>query len=162
MIFENNSNKTSAHQTETVTSKPTFDPVHRIQLPPETEAELKALENIAWTMENLIPLPATSVRIGLDSFLGLIPVVGDVFTLVPAAYVVRSAARLGASRRLLIRMVLNIAVDLVVGIVPVIGDIFDATWNASTRNTQLLRIWLETGTIPKQLPTPGQPERSPA
>lgn len=107
-----------------------------------TEDELKRLDNIAWTMENLLPLPGTSVRIGLDSFLGLVPVVGDIFTLVPAAYIIRTAARAGVSRRVLIRMCLNVGVDLLVGMVPVVGDIFDATWNASTRNMQLLRLWL--------------------
>lgn len=110
---------------------------------PLTEEELKRLDNIAWTMENLLPLPGTSVRIGLDSFLGLVPVIGDLCTLVPAAYIIRAAARAGVSRRVLIRMCLNVGVDLVVGVVPVVGDIFDATWNASTRNMQLLRVWLQ-------------------
>ena len=130
---------------------PDFNTPHTGPLSPEIEAKLQGLENIAWTMENLIPLPATSVRLGLDSFLGIIPIFGDIFTVLPAIYVIRSAAQLGASRRLLIRMCLNVAVDLVTGLVPIIGDVFDATWNASTRNTQLLRFWLETGSVPTQL-----------
>lgn len=108
---------------------------------PLTEAEMARLDNIAWTMENLLPLPGTSVRIGLDSFLGLVPVVGDILTLVPAVWIIRTAARVGVSRRVLMRMCLNVGVDLLVGMVPVIGDVFDATWNASTRNMQLLRLW---------------------
>jgi len=152
MIFENNENSSQSNTVHQTLGFPSTYSQPGQKLSPKIEAQLRALENIAWTMENLIPLPATSVRIGLDTILGVVPVVGDIFALVPAAYVIRCAARMGASRRLLIRMVLNVGVDLIAGAVPIIGDVFDATWNASTRNTQLLRIWLETGSIPKQLP----------
>ena len=110
------------------------------------ETRLQRLETLAWRMENLIPIPGTDLRFGFDALVGLIPVVGDVAALIPGAYIMKQAHDLGASRRLLIRMALNLGVDVVIGLVPAVGDLFDIAWNANTRNVALLRGYLETQT----------------
>ncbi len=97
-------------------------------------------------MENLFPIPGTDARVGLDPILGLVPVVGDFLGLIPAGYIVHTAHRMGASRRLVLRMVLNVGVDVVIGLVPLIGDIFDVSWKANTRNVALIRQMVETKT----------------
>jgi len=41
------------------------------------------------------------------------------------AYVIGRAHKLGASKRLLVRMVVNLVIDWLVGLVPLLGDLFD-------------------------------------
>ncbi|WP_300514342.1 DUF4112 domain-containing protein [Aliiroseovarius sp.] len=110
------------------------------------EARLQRLETLAYRLENLLPIPGTDLRFGVDAILGLVPVVGDVVAVIPGAYIMVTAHDMGAPRRLLIRMGLNLAVDVAIGLVPAIGDLFDIAWNANTRNVALLRRHLETQT----------------
>ncbi len=110
----------------------------------ETDGTLARLDRMAYVLENVIPIPGTNIRFGLDAAAGFVPVVGDVIMLVPASHILHTAHRMGASRRLLIRMGLNLGIDVIVGMVPLVGDIFDMGWNANTRNVNLLRGFLET------------------
>ncbi|PTX56222.1 uncharacterized protein DUF4112 [Litoreibacter ponti] len=104
---------------------------------------LARLDRLAYTLENLLPIPGTNLRIGLDALAGFVPVVGDVIMVAPASVILHQAHRLGAPRHLLIRMALNVGVDMVIGMIPFIGDIFDVGWNANTRNVNLLRAFLD-------------------
>jgi len=54
-------------------------------------------------------------------------------------FIVREARALGAPRRLVARMLVNVAIDGVVGAVPLIGDAFDVAWRANRRNIALLQ-----------------------
>jgi len=83
-------------------------------------------------------VPGTGVRFGLDPILGLIPGLGDVAGAALSGYLVLLAARLGAPRVVVLRMVANVAVDSVVGSVPLLGDLFDVAWKSNTRNLALL------------------------
>ena len=55
-----------------------------------------------------------------------------------SAYVLLLAARAGASRTVLLRMLANLGTDAVVGAVPLAGDLFDAGFKANARNLALL------------------------
>jgi len=83
-------------------------------------------------------VPGTGVRFGLDPILGLIPGLGDVAGAALSGYLVLLAARLGAPRVVVLRMVANVAVDSIVGSVPLLGDLFDVAWKSNTRNLALL------------------------
>lgn len=109
----------------------------------ETEKTLARLDRLAYVMENAIPIPGTTIRFGADAVAGFVPIVGDVIMLAPAGYILRAAHQFGATRRLMIRMCLNLGVDVIVGMVPFVGDIFDMGWNANTRNVRLLRDFLD-------------------
>jgi hypothetical protein len=50
--------------------------------------------------------------------------------------------RLGAPRRVLLRMAANIGIETVVGVLPVVGDLFDVAWQANTKNVALLQAAL--------------------
>lgn len=89
-------------------------------------------------LDSAFKIPGTGVRIGADSILGLIPVVGDLTGAALSGYIVLASARLGAPASTLIRMVINIAIDTVVGSVPILGDMFDAGWRANIKNVELL------------------------
>jgi len=99
-----------------------------------TQEQLKAL---AWLLDSSIRLPG-GFRIGLDPLLGLVPFLGDAAGVLLSAYIVSQAARLGAPRSVVLRMMLNVAVEGVVGLIPFAGDVFDAVWKANQRNVQLL------------------------
>jgi hypothetical protein len=102
------------------------------------EFERRRLGQLAWLLDNSIPLPGGRFRIGLDALLGLVPGIGDLIGVLISTYIVREAARLGAPRSMLIRMAFNVAVEGVIGIVPFAGDVFDAAWKANARNFALL------------------------
>lgn len=91
-----------------------------------------------------MPVPGTGLRIGLDGVLGLIPGAGDLVGALLSSYVLREAARLGASRATLLRMAGNVGIEAVLGVVPVVGDLFDLTFRANRRNVELLRAHLES------------------
>lgn len=91
-------------------------------------------------MDGAVRIPGTSIRLGLDSLIGLLPGGGDLATGLVAAYVVYEARRLGASKGTLARMVANVGVDVLVGAIPVLGDVFDVAFKANERNLRLLGI----------------------
>lgn len=101
------------------------------------------LHRIAWILDDLVRVPGTSRRFGLDPVLGLLPGGGDIAGGALSAYIVIAAARLGAPSSVILRMGWNILVDTVLSAVPLLGDVFDATWKANRRNMALLESYME-------------------
>lgn len=83
-------------------------------------------------------IPGTTVRIGLDPILGLVPGLGDAVGAMLGGTVFVEGIRLGASRATMIRIAANIVLDFLVGSVPLLGDVFDFAWKANLRNVALL------------------------
>lgn len=117
------------------------------------EASLLRLEQLAHLMDNAFLIPGLNRRVGLDSVIGLVPVVGDIAGMLLSSYIVYEARRLGVPKWLVARMALNVAFDGVVGSVPLAGDIFDAAFKANRRNVALLRRHLERhgGVRPREI-----------
>ena len=99
---------------------------------------LQIVRGIAKLFDNAIPVPGTNYRFGLDSIIGLIPGVGDALSALVSSYIISTAANLGVSRMVLMRMMLNVGIDAVLGAVPIVGDVFDAAWKANAKNAALL------------------------
>ncbi len=99
---------------------------------------IAALRQFARLLDAAVRVPGTNIRFGLDAVLGLIPGAGDVAGGVLSTFIILQAAKLGAPRSVLARMVMNVAVDSIVGAVPVLGDLFDVGWRSNTRNAELL------------------------
>ena len=119
-------------------------------LPPETEAGgTKPVEPlfrlIALFMDNLIRVPGTKFRIGLDPIIGLIPGIGDTGAALVSAMALIQAARQGMPKIVLARMATNILVNEAIGIVPVIGDAFSFWFKSNARNYELIKQY-STGT----------------
>jgi hypothetical protein len=89
-------------------------------------------------LDSAIRIPGTGVTIGLDPILGLMPGLGDLAGAVLSGYIVLTAARLGAPKSVLAKMLLNLGTDTLVGSVPVLGDLFDVGFRANIRNSELL------------------------
>ena len=117
-------------------------PLTSIQSPPTTShfraRELALLRRLTQLLDSEFKIPGTQIRIGLDSIVGLIPGLGDAIGTTFSAYLIHLAARQGAPKALLARMVVNVGVDAMVGVVPVVGDLFDVAWRANVRNLRLL------------------------
>lgn len=101
------------------------------------------MEKFSRFTDNSIGIPFTKYQIGAEAVIGLLPVVGDLAGLVLSGYVLLEAQRAGASKEVKLRMLRNMAIDFLGGLLPVVGDAFDAVYKANTRNTRLLRNYLE-------------------
>src|SRR3546814_9866778 len=75
-------------------------------------------------LEGLFVIPGIRRRVGLDSIVGLIPIVGDVVTAAMGAWIVWEARNLGMSKFKLLRMAANVGVDTAIGAIPFVGDAF--------------------------------------
>ena len=105
----------------------------------ETQAAIARLERFSKLTDSSIGIPFTKFNIGLEAVIGLIPVIGDAAGLILSSYVLVEAQRLGVSKRIKTKMIINMLIDFVGGLVPFFGDIFDAFFKANTRNTRLLK-----------------------
>lgn len=125
-----------------------------------TEARQRAilarLETFSRITDSSIGIPFTRFQIGVESIIGLLPVVGDIAGLVLSGYVLFEAQRAGAGRDVKLRMLRNMGIDFVGGLVPVVGDAFDAIYKANIRNTRLLKRHLEEQLAPES-PAPPFP-----
>ena len=99
---------------------------------------LERLRRLGYLLDNSIPIPGTSFRIGLEALAGLVPGIGDLVGGGFSLYIILQAARMGVPASLLARMGWNLLVDVVVGSVPFLGDLFDAGFKANLRNLALL------------------------
>jgi hypothetical protein len=117
-------------------------------LPPEEKRSRREVEPlfkwIAVIMDDLLRLPGTKFRVGLDPIIGLIPGIGDTGSALVSAFVLIQAARRGLPKILLARMSLNILINEIVGIVPVIGDAFSFWFKSNARNYELLKTFQGT------------------
>jgi hypothetical protein len=99
----------------------------------------RRIGRVTHALDELIGLPGTSIRVGLDPIVGLIPVVGDAVAAGVGIWVIAEAARFGIPRVALARMVVNLLVDLVIGAIPLLGDLYDVALRSNTRNLDLFR-----------------------
>ena len=104
-----------------------------------TPSELKWLDTATQLLDNRFRIPGTDIRFGLDFLIGLMPGVGDIFSLGISGLLVVVMARKGASGMVIVKMIWNILVDAIAGTVPILGDIFDLSFRANRRNLDLLQ-----------------------
>ncbi len=108
--------------------------------PQSVRARVEVMEKL---LERSFTVPGTKIPIGLDSLIGLIPVVGDIVTAAMGMYIVWEARNLGLSKFQLTRMAANVGVDTVLGAVPLVGDAFDFLWRSNSRNLRIIRKHLD-------------------
>ncbi|MHA6332570.1 DUF4112 domain-containing protein [Qipengyuania sp. CAU 1752] len=103
----------------------------------------KRVESIEMVLERSFRIPGINMPVGLDSIVGLIPVVGDLITAAMGAYIVWEARNLGLPKWKLWRMGGHIAIDTALGAVPLVGDAFDLVYRSNTRNLKIIRKHLD-------------------
>ena len=102
-------------------------------------AELDRLQQLANLLDAWFVIPGTSIRIGLDPIVGLIPGAGDFVSFLASVYIVDRLSRLGVSGFTRARMAGNIVIDFLLGSIPILGDFFDVGFRANVRNLELAR-----------------------
>ena len=99
----------------------------------------RRIERVTHALDELVGIPGTPVKVGLDPIIGLIPVVGDAVAGIVGAWVIGEAVRFGIPRIVLARMVVNLVIDLAIGAIPFLGDLFDFAFRSNSANLELFR-----------------------
>lgn len=108
--------------------------------PASIRRRIEAMEAL---LEGLFVIPGTNRRVGLDSLVGLIPVVGDVVTAGMGAWIVWEAKNLGMPKWQLVRMAGHVGIDTLVGAIPFAGDLFDFLYKSNSKNLRIIRKHLD-------------------
>jgi len=94
---------------------------------------------LAKALDTTVRIPGTSLYLGLDALVGLIPGVGDALANLIGTIILGLAARLRIPRIVLARMSLNLLINGAVGAIPIAGDLFSVWFWSHERNAALLR-----------------------
>jgi hypothetical protein len=108
--------------------------------PQALRMRVEALEKL---LERAFHIPGTKIPFGLDSIIGLVPVLGDLITAAMGAYMVWEARNLGMSKWQLIRMTANVGIDTAIGAIPIVGDAFDLVWRSNSKNLRIIKKHLD-------------------
>lgn len=108
--------------------------------PASARKRIEAMEKL---LERSFTIPGVNYPIGLDSIVGLVPIVGDLVTAAMGAYMVWEAKNIGLPKWKLYRMAGNIAFDTALGAVPLVGDVFDLAFRSNTRNLRIVKNHLD-------------------
>lgn len=103
-----------------------------------TAAE-RRIGRVTHVLDELVSVPGTPIKVGLDPVIGLIPVAGDAMAALVGTWVIVEASRFGIPRVVLGRMVVNLVADLGIGAIPLLGDIYDVLFRSNSRNLDLFR-----------------------
>ncbi|NVD26408.1 DUF4112 domain-containing protein [Parasphingorhabdus flavimaris] len=114
---------------------------------PDVSRDPQAVRNRVEAMEKVLErafvIPGINRPIGVDSIVGLVPVVGDIVTALMGAYIVWEARNLGMSKMQLTRMAANVGIDTALGAIPFAGDVFDFFWRSNSKNLKIIRKHLD-------------------
>jgi hypothetical protein len=97
---------------------------------------------LADLLDQRFTIPGTSIRIGLDPIISLIPGIGDLLANLTGSMILIVAARLGVPKIVLVRMGMNIAANTVLGAIPIFGDIISIWFRSNVRNVDLLQHYI--------------------
>ncbi len=109
----------------------------------EPNAVRKRVEALEMLLERSFHIPGTRIPFGLDSIVGLVPVLGDLVTAAMGAYMIWEARNLGMSRWQLTRMAANLGIDTAIGAIPLVGDAFDLLWRSNSKNLRIIKRHLD-------------------
>ena len=119
-------------------------PVSGSVLAQNSASRVQRVRVLAKLLDNSIPIPGTSWKIGFDPLVGLIPGIGDLIGAVLSGYIILEAAQAEVPTLTLVRMLVNVGIDTVLGAIPALGDVFDAVWKSNMKNVALLERHLVT------------------
>ena len=99
---------------------------------------------IAFALDELIRIPGTNFRIGLDPILGLIPYGGEAVSSIIGCFLLADAGKKGIPFRTLLKMSGNVIINATVSTFPILGDLFSAWFKSNSRNYQMLQHWMNS------------------
>jgi hypothetical protein len=101
------------------------------------------VEMLETLLERSFVIPGINMPVGLDSIVGLVPVIGDAVTAAMGAYIVWEGRNLGMSKWQLWRMAGNVAIDTAIGAIPLVGDAADFVFRSNSRNLRIIKKHLD-------------------
>lgn len=106
----------------------------------DTRAQsLRRLDALAKLLDSAVRVPGTSIRVGLDPLMNLVPGVGTAVAKGLSAYLIFEARRHGLPNATIARMAGRVGIDLVLSMIPVVGWFGDVFYKSNTRNMAELR-----------------------
>ncbi len=99
---------------------------------------LLQLKQLAHLMDGVFTFPGTNIRFGLDSIIGVLPIIGDTLSVAISGYIYSFAKDAGVPFHRRVQMIWNIFIDWLIGIIPFLGDIFDVAYKANTKNLKII------------------------
>jgi len=102
------------------------------------EERVIRLKRLSERLDETFTIPGTDYKIGIESIIGVIPLIGDLIGGIISTYIMYSGIKIGVSPRIIAQMAANIAIDFTIGSIPIIGDIFDFIWKANKKNVELI------------------------
>lgn len=103
----------------------------------------KRIEAMEMLLERSFRIPGVNIPVGLDSLVGLVPVLGDIVTTAMGAYIVWEARNLDMPKWKLWRMAGNVGFDALLGLVPLVGDAADFLFRSNSRNLRIVKKHLD-------------------
>lgn len=94
-------------------------------------------------LDELMNVPGTNVKIGLDPILALIPAVGDTVASGAGVIILLDALRSGIPIHVFLRMSLNMGINFLIGLIPGAGAVASVFFKSNSRNLKLLTKWQE-------------------
>lgn len=94
--------------------------------------------SVSHLLDDLLPVPGTGVRFGLDPLLSVLPWAGSSVSAAIGGIVLVDAVRLRAPVPVLARMVTNSILDWLLGLIPFVGPVVDVAFRSNRMNLRLL------------------------
>ena len=92
-------------------------------------------------LDELMRVPGTNVKFGLDPILALIPAVGDTVASGAGFIILLDALRSGIPISVFLRMALNMGINFLIGLIPGAGAVASVFFKSNSRNLKLLLAW---------------------
>ncbi|MDA8596908.1 DUF4112 domain-containing protein [Candidatus Pacebacteria bacterium] len=102
---------------------------------------LEKIRNVAKVMDGQFSF--LGIRFGLDSIIGLFPVVGDILGGLISLYILYQSHLMGIPQSITGKMLIYIIIDVWIGGIPVIGDMFDVFFRVNQRNVRMVERYVE-------------------
>jgi hypothetical protein len=100
---------------------------------------LRWVEEFSKYLDSKFTIPGTKIRFGLDPIMSLFPIVGDLMTYIISGVLIYTMHNYGASRKVVIKMIMNSTLDAIIGTIPLVGTVFDIFYRSNDRNVRLLK-----------------------
>lgn len=107
-------------------------------LPPPPSREEELVRMVAYLLDDLVRIPGTNLRVGLDPVISLIPGIGDTSTAAFGSLILFRAVRSGVPKVVIARMAVNLMLNALLNAIPVVGDIVSVWFKSNRLNYQLL------------------------
>jgi hypothetical protein len=110
---------------------------------PQRFEMIDLLDGLSCLMDRCFEVPGSRFRFGINSFLLLLPGLGDAIASMISLFILSIAlGHYRVPRIVAARMVINWLLDSAISSLPVVGNLWDVWFKADTRNVNLLRPYV--------------------